>query len=104
MDFNLDNMLSRIIFSFIFLLITNETFAQTPCSFRPIHLTSQSQVDSFPIVYGHCDRIDTFLFITGSNIVSLDSLYPLFYVKNMHIRFTHVKNLRGIHNLYSPGY
>lgn len=22
----------------------------------------------------------------------------------MHIRFTHVKNLRGLHNLYSPGY
>lgn len=97
-------MYKRFNFIFFLIFLTFQSFAQIPCEVSNIWFRRQSQIDSFPIVYGHCDRIDTTLFIIGSNIVSLDSLYPLKYVHKMDIRLTNIKNVRGLQGLDSAGH
>jgi hypothetical protein len=94
----------QILYCFLFLMFTFQSFAQTPCEVSNIWFRRQSQIDSFPIIYGHCDRIDTTIHIVGSDIVSLDSLYPLKYVYTMFIRFTNIKNVRGLQGLDSAGH
>ena len=93
------------LFTFVLLLAVGISVkAQIICPVTEQNYTKQSQVDSFPIVYGHCDRIDTTIFIIGSDIVSLDSLYPLKYVHKMDIRLTNIKNVRGLQGLDSAGH
>lgn len=66
-------------------------------------LYSQNQVDSFPLNYPNCNQLTGTLVITGSDIVSLDSLYSIKTVTgNLEIIGNPLlKSLSGLNNLDS---
>ncbi len=92
--------LSQILYTlFFFLFLGGGLHAQT-CPTGKLSLSTQSQVDSFPILYPNCHRLPDDLIISGS-VLHLDSLYPLdsIYGALKLIGGTHLKNLHGLKNL-----
>lgn len=47
------------------------------CSDSDINLTTQAQIDNFPLLYPDCDEINGVLLISGADISNLDSLIQL---------------------------
>jgi gliding motility-associated-like protein len=67
-------------------------------------LSRQSQVDSFPINYSGCNRVNGKLIISGNNITSLQSLNVLNHVELLNIRDNPLLvSLNGLNNLQSAG-
>jgi hypothetical protein len=74
----------------LFILCYTRSFAQ--CG--NITLTTQAQVDAYPSTYG-CSSV-TSLFIFGSDITHLDSLYQIQSAGRFRISRTNVVNLHGL--------
>lgn len=70
------------------------------CPTNDITLSTQGQVDSFPLHYPGCSEMEASLLIVGGDIVRLDSLYPL---KKIGGRFliskTSLTDLTGLNQL-----
>ena len=69
------------------------------CFWDGLTLTSQDEVDAFPVNYPTCYIIPGFLTISGSGITHLDSLYNLESIGGITIVSTSVTNLHGLENL-----
>lgn len=80
---------------------TQMGFAQT-CPNQQLTLSTQAEVDSFPINYPGCTDLDFGLIISGFGIKNLDSLYQIKKVNELEIKYNpRLKNLRGLDNLDS---
>ena len=76
-------------------------YAQS-CLPNGITFTSQSQIDSFPILYPNCSRIEGAVIITGSNITNLDSLIILTHIEGgLNIAHTPLTTFNGLDSLVS---
>lgn len=84
---------------FFLLIIKGNVYSQT-CPSGNLSFSTQSQVDSFPIVYPNCNYLPGNLEISGS-VLHLDSLYQLdsIYGAIKVIASTQLKNFRGLENL-----
>lgn len=74
------------------------------CFWDGLTLTTQAEVDSFPVNYGSCVQIPGFLSITGNGITRLDSLYHLKIIGGgLLINTTALTDLNGLENLETLG-
>lgn len=83
----------------LFLFIGGNLFAQT-CPSGNLTLTTQSQVDSFPILYPNCHQLPADLDISG-DVANLDSLYQIDSIFG-GLKVTgnnSLKDFWGLHNL-----
>ncbi|MBL7795691.1 MAG: T9SS type A sorting domain-containing protein [Saprospiraceae bacterium] len=72
------------------------------CPTADITFSTQGQVDSFPINYPGCSEMDSSLFLTGSAILRLDSLYALKKIGGrLEISNTGLTNMAGLNQLDS---
>lgn len=74
------------------------------CFWDGLTLTTQAEVDSFPVQYGSCVQIPGFLSITGLDITHLDSLHHIKKIGDgLLINTTSLTNLNGLENLETVG-
>ena len=72
------------------------------CPTGDITFSMQGQVDSFPVNYPGCSEISSSVFISGSSIMRLDSLYPLKKIGGqLKIFGTTLSDLNGLNHLDS---
>ena len=93
------------ILSLAFILCNgNKLTAQ--CAPSSINLTTQAEVDAFPMNYPDCDTFNT-IFIAPpsgvSDIVSLDSLIQATHIKTLIVRDNLIRDFEGLDNLDSVG-
>ena len=90
---------NRILLIFLWLFWQTGLWSQCPNQY--IVLQNQAQVDSFPQQWPGCHHLIDHLAITGSDIVSLDSLYPIQSITGTlnFINCSSLPNLHGLENL-----
>jgi len=94
---------TRFFSLFIFLFLSSALYAQT-CLSEGIVFTTQSQVDSFTFNYPGCTTIEGSVFINGSDITHIDSLYTIQVIEDsLGIYYSFLVDLSGLENLTSIG-
>src|SRR5690606_29046769 len=78
---------------FVFLFVSLVGFGQCPS-----RLTSQSQIDNFSVNYPNCTSINK-LDIEGEDIVNLDGLSQLTYIRELFVYYTSLLNFNGLDNV-----
>ena len=84
-------------FIFMCLLIQMTTLSQ-PCP-DSLYLTSQVQIDSFPINYPNCTEIEGDVIILGHEIINLNGLSPITSIDGSLIIGDHYQSVRNISSL-----
>jgi len=88
--------------TFTILLSLSCCLLAAQCPTGDVTFSTQGQVDSFPINYPGCSEMDSSLFLTGSAILRLDSLYALKKIGGrLEISKTGLTNLAGLNQLDS---
>lgn len=78
---------------FVLFLVSFVGFGQCPS-----RLTSQSQIDNFSVNYPNCTSINK-LDIEGEEIVNLNGLSQLTYIRELFVYFTKIQNFNGLENV-----
>lgn len=93
--------INRIVALLSFLLIGFQNGLAQNCPSQKLTLSTQAEVDSFPINYPGCTDLEYGLIISGFGIKNLDSLYPIKKISaSLEIKDNvHLKNLNGLNNL-----
>lgn len=88
--------------TFALLLSFSCCWLAAQCPTGDITFSMQGQVDSFPVNYPGCSEMDSSMFISGSSIIRLDSLYPLKKIGGqLIISGTVLSDLNGLNHLDS---
>lgn len=88
----------------IFIFLLNKNLQASSCTpyGTDVTLTRQSEIDSFPINYPGCDVVEGSLTISGNDIVNLNGLSSLNYIRYLEIKYnSNLTNLNGLNNLDS---
>jgi len=87
----------------VLVLIQTTAFSQA-CLPEGIILSTQSQIDSFPINYPNCTEIDGYVEILGANITNLNGLNAISSITGgFRIKETSLSNLSGLNSLENLG-
>ncbi len=90
----------RLIHLLFFLLLTTSAYLQ--CPIEELTFSSQSELDSFPILYPNCDSVQA-LKING-DIDNLQALSKLKYVEDdLIIQNCNINDLSGLENIKYVG-
>lgn len=96
----------RILVLVVCTLFFQSLLSQSPCLPEGISITSQQQIDSFPLNYPNCSEIEGTVIIEGEDITSLEGLSQIEkIVEELKIFNSHqLTNLNGLNNLKYLGH
>ena len=84
----------------IFILVTISSVAQCP---QFLNLTTQAEVNNFPIEYPNCTGFNNVLTLNGVDITDLTPLSSIVFLEALIVENTSLTSLAGLENLTEAG-